>query len=130
MAIRLSNTSSSVALSVFFVVVALSWGHLIRQVRAQDMGTVLEELEDAVEDVRVMGGGDPKLHRETKVDEFAVDPELPGSSGASETDHTATIVGCLLMFFIVGIGLAIAFVLNMYKKRMDGHDQLHVRLEV
>jgi len=102
---------------------------MMRNVRAQDVGSVLDAVEDAVEDVRVMGGGDPHLHREkASEDEFAVDPSEPGSS--SETDHTATIVGCLLMFFIVGVGLAIAFVLNMYKKRMDQVDHLHVRLEV
>jgi len=127
MAIQLSS-SSSVALTLLILTVALSWSSSsLLLVRAQDVGSVLEEMEEAVEDVRVMGGGDPHLKRE-KVDEFAVDPE-PGPS-SSETDHTATIVGCLLMFFIVGIGLAIAFVLNMYKKRMDDVDHLHVRLEV
>ncbi|XP_021947342.1 uncharacterized protein LOC110845262 [Folsomia candida] len=75
----------------------------------------------------LMGTDESKLSSDSK--NVAGDGHKSGGgkpADSGDADRTATIAGSLLMVFIVGVGLIIAFVLNIFKKKMD--DQLHLEV--
>lgn len=106
-------------------------------VLAQDPDvSVIEELAELITDVNVLNGTSPPKHdghdhghamdKKVETNADAGDGSHHESPTFTDADRTATIAGSLLMVFIVAAGLLIAYVLNVYKKKMDDQLQLEV----
>jgi len=104
---------------------------------AQDDVSMMEEIAELITDVKALNGTMPPTHdgHDHSHHDHAMDknPKAEAGDGSqhesptfTDADRTATIAGSLLMVFIVAAGLLIAYVLNVYKKKLDDQEQLEV----